>query len=442
MSAERITQTARDLAQSSAAPPADDRDPVSAEPSSRPAAGDPLAAQLLGDPALESAEQRLHRVNDELSLLYAVEQQIADAHELPTLIAQVLARVHGILRFEAVAVLWVSEAGADVYAIAGALPAGPRRIGRRDALRLMALSRTPARRRYEGAANSNSDALIQLPGARALDIFSVPLSDGRHQLGMLQAMNPADSGEDEESALRRLGLVANQLGRAIVVRREREAFERSERMALIGHSVGALLHDMRSPLTAVAGYIDLMANEEAGAVRADHAGQAGRALEDAQRMLQEVLAFARGQREVLPRGVQLLRFTAEVRAMLQPELERYAAELEVIAHYDGAARFDEIKLKRVLWNLARNACEAGARKFTWRVSRSASHLVFECGDDGPGIPKEMQGRLFESFATHGKAEGTGLGLAMAKKIIDAHCGRIHVKSEAGRGSVFRIELPI
>jgi signal transduction histidine kinase len=116
----------------------------------------------------------------------------------------------------------------------------------------------------------------------------------------------------------------------------------------------------------------------------------------------------------------------------------------VHAEYDGTARFDENKLKRVIFNLARNACQAmgAGGTFTWRVRREDAQLVFECSDTGPGIPKEMEGRLFESFATHGKSDGTGLGLAMAKKIVDAHCGTISCSSVLGQGASFKIALPL
>jgi signal transduction histidine kinase len=119
-------------------------------------------------------------------------------------------------------------------------------------------------------------------------------------------------------------------------------------------------------------------------------------------------------------------------------------QLVVSAEYDGIAHFDESKIKRVIFNLARNACQAmgSTGTFTWRVLRMSDDLVLECRDTGPGIPKEMAGRLFESFATHGKSDGTGLGLAMAKKIIDAHGGSITCQSQPGHGATFRIALPI
>jgi signal transduction histidine kinase len=231
------------------------------------------------------------------------------------------------------------------------------------------------------------------------------------------------------------------------VRLEREAGERAERLTLLGHSVGAILHDMRTPLTAVGGYVELMADEDSAATRKEHAARIGRALEHMERMTQEVLSFARGQREVLIAKVYLHKFVEEVREMLVPETARFGVTLEIDAKYDGAARFDESKLKRVIFNLARNACQAMAPlgrggSFRWTISRDGETLVLECSDTGPGIPKEMEGRLFESFATHGKSEGTGLGLAMAKKIVDAHCGRIGVTSAPGRGATFRIEIPL
>ena len=60
---------------------------------------------------------------------------------------------------------------------------------------------------------------------------------------------------------------------------------------------------------------------------------------------------------------------------------------------------------------------------------------------GPGIPRELEGRLFESFATHGKANGTGLGLAIVKGLVEAHRGTVNVSSILGEGTTFTISLP-
>jgi signal transduction histidine kinase len=229
-----------------------------------------------------------------------------------------------------------------------------------------------------------------------------------------------------------------------VRQRERTSGERAERLALLGHSVGAILHDLRTPMTAVTGYADMMANEDDRAKRLEHVARIDRALSHMETMTQEVLAFARGQRDVFLQKVYLNHFVEEVRELLIPETSSYGVTLLIEQEYDEVARFDESKLRRVLFNLARNACQAmgDGGCFTWRIRRFGDYLVFECQDTGPGIPREMEGRLFESFASHGKADGTGLGLAMAKKIVDAHGGTIHCSSVPGQGTTFRIELPL
>lgn len=400
--------------------------------------------------ALSVAETRLRIANAELEVLYAVEQQIASADDVSGLIGSVLERVVQLSQAEAAAVLLARESGGQVFGRVGGESLPPRELDPRETQRRLTAARFPIRRSTKPASESpvtQSDVgelLVPVSVNAAAKSFTAPLSDGRTQIGLLQVIHSGERSDGEdETMLAQLALVASQLGRGIVLHRDRDAGERAQRLAILGHSVGGILHDMRTPLTAVGGFIELMATEESPSVRKDYAARAGRALENMESMTQEVLAFAKGQREVLIRRVYLDKFIAEIRDMLVPEVSRFGVKLEIVTQYDGLARFDENKLKRVLWNLARNACEAMGQggTFRWTISHAAEQLIFECSDTGPGIPKAMEGRLFESFATHGKASGTGLGLAMAKKIVDAHCGRISVTSSPGQGATFRIEIP-
>jgi signal transduction histidine kinase len=100
---------------------------------------------------------------------------------------------------------------------------------------------------------------------------------------------------------------------------------------------------------------------------------------------------------------------------------------------------------RVVHNLARNAAEAMADrggKFTITVKREKQPraLLVTFADNGPGIPKELEHRLFQSFATSGKKGGTGLGLAIAKKIAEEHNGTIVVHSTRN-GATFELRIP-
>ncbi len=98
---------------------------------------------------------------------------------------------------------------------------------------------------------------------------------------------------------------------------------------------------------------------------------------------------------------------------------------------------------RLIHNLARNAAVAmdggGELRITTRATEDDFYL--ECADTGPGIPPELEGRLFELFAS-GTQDGTGLGLAIAKKIIDEHNGDIRCESVPGKGATFTIRLPL
>src|SRR5262249_13017186 len=154
-------------------------------------------------------------------------------------------------------------------------------------------------------------------------------------------------------------------------------------------------------------------------------------------MQREVLEFARGERNVLVRKVYLQKFFEEVRAAVEPMLKREGVELVIDLQDKGTARFDEGKILRVVHNLARNAVEAmsaqGGGRFSIRMTRAKKgeeeeELVLTFTDTGPGIPREIEHRLFRSFVTANKKGGTGLGLAIVKKIAEDHGGAVSVRS--------------
>ena len=162
-------------------------------------------------------------------------------------------------------------------------------------------------------------------------------------------------------------------------------------------------------------------------------------------MQREVLEFARGERSILVRKVYLQPFFESVREQLEPMLGRSGVELVMDIADKGTARFDEGKLLRVLHNLSRNAAEALADRkkggrVTIRCAREKDDLVITIGDNGPGIPKEIEHRLFQSFVTSGKKGGTGLGLAIVKKIVEEHDGTVNVHSSS-KGASFEMRLP-
>lgn len=119
---------------------------------------------------------------------------------------------------------------------------------------------------------------------------------------------------------------------------------------------------------------------------------------------------------------------------------------EIINQFDKDAKvnIDSKEMFQVYNHIIRNACDAmpeGGRIFvSTKVENDNVKLLFK--DEGMGIPESIVDKLFEPFMTHGKKNGTGLGLTIAKKIVQGHNGSIYVESMLGEGSTFIIELPV
>ena len=104
---------------------------------------------------------------------------------------------------------------------------------------------------------------------------------------------------------------------------------------------------------------------------------------------------------------------------------------------------DSEQIYQVVLNLLVNSLQAlppGGKIWLRTLALEDGMVGFEIGDDGPGIPEDLRGRLFLPFVT-GREEGTGLGLAFVDRVVKAHGGRVVLRSAPGQGTVFEIWLP-
>jgi signal transduction histidine kinase/putative methionine-R-sulfoxide reductase with GAF domain len=293
----------------------------------------------------------------------------------------------------------------------------------------------------DGPVSARLGQVLQLSPSSAI---AVPLEgEGDEAVGALalyDSKKPAGFSQDDRALLR---LISANASTAVRLFRSRLERERSERLTTIGRLLSGVMHDMRTPLTVISGYVQLMTTTPDPGQRAEHAKLILKQFDLISAMQREVLEFARGERSILVRKVYLTKFFDDMEKQLRREIEGSPVTLTVLLEDRGVARFDESKLTRVIHNLARNAVEAmGSRggELTLRVSREAGELVLTVSDTGKGIPKDIEGKLFQSFVTSGKRGGTGLGLAIVKKIMDEHSGSIDVKSSP-QGATFTLRLP-
>ncbi len=246
-----------------------------------------------------------------------------------------------------------------------------------------------------------------------------------------------------DSDLKLLVLIAGQAAKAISLARSRSARSKQERLASIGRMLASVLHDLKTPMTIISGYAQLMAQIDDGNQREAYVEQILRQFDIMKGMTQEVLAFARGESELLPQRIYVNKFLDEVITQLRHALAGRNIVLTVDAQYRDTAYFDEQKVLRVIHNLARNAADAMPDGGNLRIVTKADdeYLILEVEDSGGGIPPELEGRLFELFSS-AKQGGTGLGLAIVKKIVTEHGGDITYKSVPGQGTCFTIRLPL
>jgi signal transduction histidine kinase/putative methionine-R-sulfoxide reductase with GAF domain len=288
------------------------------------------------------------------------------------------------------------------------------------------------------------DARVGGPIAKTAII--VPLEgEPKAALGALAIYNKRGGRPFSEEDRQLLVLVAANASTAIRLQLSREAREHEERLTTIGRLLSSVIHDLKTPLTVMSGYVQLMQSSDDAPQRERYAELILKQFDHIGAMQREVLEFARGEKSVLIRKVYLQKFFDDVREQLEADLARRGIELVVDVQERGTARFDEAKILRVVNNLARNAVEAmgrGGGKLVIKVTRDKADrsLVISFSDTGPGIPKQIEHRLFQSFVTSGKAGGTGLGLAIVKKIAEEHGGTVAVQSSS-RGATFKLRLP-
>jgi len=392
---------------------------------------------------LEAQEALERRVRD-LSLLFQLERATAHATSVESLVSAVLSHVVPACGADA-GLLSVREE--DGQQLRFMLTDDSSRTLVRDSRRssegfLAELMDEPDIRRVTVERGHLED--LGLPGTfRGAHLVAAPLEGEDRPLGVLVLLKrKAESafGDDDEELIR---LVSANVSTAMRLFRSAAAREKSERLTAIGTLLSQVIHDFKTPMTVISGYAQLMVEQQDQERRAAYSEEIVRQFEIITAMQREVLEFARGERTLFARRIHLGRFMDELTREVSRALEKTAIHLVIDVDRKAVARFDEVRMSRALHNLVRNAIEAmGSHPGTLRLtaSRRAESLCFSVADTGPGIPKEVEGKLFQSFVTAKKPGGSGLGLAIVKKIVDEHAGTIDVHSSA-KGTEFIVTLP-
>jgi signal transduction histidine kinase len=233
----------------------------------------------------------------------------------------------------------------------------------------------------------------------------------------------------------------DDLARASAADRERAAF------------LAAVSHELRSPLNAILGFADILATEVDGPLtpgareEVEQIRGSGAHLLELINDILEFSAIESGQLKLTRVQVDMMALAQEVVRESQGLLGGKPVRLELHGEAGVIADADQRRTRQILTNLVGNAIKFTSEgSVVVTIGRQGSYATVAVSDTGPGISPAERAVIFEEYKQAGeeraRRRGTGLGLAIARRLVLMHGGTIHVESELGRGSTFKVLLPL
>ena len=289
--------------------------------------------------------------------------------------------------------------------------------------------------------------------------ISVPLIQNKRILGLICLFNkPKDFNEEDKKLIITL---ANQatitLLNAKILEREKETVKKLKELDRMKDDfVASVSHELKSPLTSIKGYLELLLEEEAGEVsrkQKEFLEIISQSSERLHRVIIDLLTFSKIESDKLNLKKEpnyLNEVLKKSITSIKPEMDRKQIRLKTnIEDNLPLVKIDSDRIDQVILNLLSNAIKFTEKQGTIQVEvkKEGNKIIASVADSGIGISNEDQSKLFTRFfrsaaAVTRRTPGTGLGLAICKGIIEQHKGKMWVESEVGVGSVFSFHLPI
>src|SRR5215470_6481373 len=229
------------------------------------------------------------------------------------------------------------------------------------------------------------------------------------------------------------------------VRSLEETSRRQDRLAAIGRMAASIAHEIRNPLAAMRGSIQMLRSEmNSDPAQVELMEIILRESDRLNRIITDFLSYAR-PRSLIQARVDVGDLLHQTFALMRhsPEIGANQSIVEELPDEPLYAEADEGQLKQVFWNLARNALQAMPQGGTLRATmekNSHNRLRISFADSGRGMSPDQVEHLFEPFSS--TTGGTGLGLSIVYQIIRDHGGTINVRSLVGQGTTITVELPL
>ena len=327
---------------------------------------------------------------------------------------------------------------------------------------------------YHGEAVQPVRHQLRLTAAMPHGLVLVPLRSGTKLSGVLGVVPGEQFGVDERAALeqaapnlaiacerssahhntRRLAVEVRQTAKRL----EQLNAELDTAMKTKDQFLSNISHELRTPLNSIIGFTDLLLTEDLGSALSDQqrdfletVGRNGRQLLELINELLDLQRIAAGRMELKPEAVELAGLLSEAAGSVHAQAQKHRHALVVSPlPQDLRVHADRGRVRQVLLNLLSNAIkftpDGGRITVAAAPVNGGAEARIAVSDTGIGIAPEDQPKLFQEFSqldasASRKYEGTGLGLALSRRLVELHGGAIGVESEMGKGSTFWFTLP-
>jgi len=281
-------------------------------------------------------------------------------------------------------------------------------------------------------------------GYRTRNMLCMPLKDKDGRIiGVFQFLNKKDGCFDRDDQ-DFIDALSAQAAVAIEYARMAQELVRNERLSAIGRMAGSVIHDFKSPMGTVRLYAEMLKTKLSDAADRELADEIVRQVDRFLSLAQDILDFTRGVSVAHFQEPSLGELMESFLHFVAKDLERNSVRLVRDIRFRGALRLDPGAMRRAFHNIVSNARDAMPQGGTLRVATAERDgcVCIEFADSGTGMSEEVRRRVGEPFFSSGKKQGTGLGMAMVKKILDDHRGTVEIESAPGAGTTVRLLLPL
>jgi signal transduction histidine kinase len=306
---------------------------------------------------------------------------------------------------------------------------------------------------FTESVNENKTIIINNPPAEELEKISshtdiqnlliFPLKNKKGNISGILEFNNSKNGifiDDDVTALTRLAPLINlALENADFI----QNLLHSERLISLNKIANFLIQDIRNPIVTIKQYAEHIKKQSINEDILPVLDMIEEQADAVMNLVQTTLRYSEGI--LISKPITILFSTAmdNILALLAEYVESRDIKLFKKYNGDGLVKLDRKEFYQACFQIAKNACDAMPQggNFYVIVTRKGESIRIEFKDTGIGIPDSIKDRIFEPFMSHGKEDRTGLGLAIADKIVKEHNGKIWAESDLGEGSAIIIVLP-